>query len=63
MADFVRTLWENTREGYDEKLTPDTAALVLGWMRADGDVPEDLTPEDFMEQWNELVDWQKGADA
>lgn len=63
MADFVRTLWENTREGYDEKLTPDTAALVLDWMRADGDVPEDLTPEDFAEQWNKLVDWQKGADA
>lgn len=32
-----------------------TAAQYIGWMDPDTDLPEDLTPESFMEAWNEII--------
>lgn len=59
--EFVRTLWENCREGYDTKLDIREATTDLQRFRdAEWNVPEDLTPEEFMEYWNELVEYQIG---
>lgn len=61
--EFVKELWENCREGYDEKLDVETAANDLQRFRdEDWAVPEDLTAEDFAQWWNELVAWQEAED-
>lgn len=33
----------------------ETAETYIGWMDPDTDLPEDLTPEAFMEAWNEII--------
>lgn len=37
----------------------ETAAQYIGWMDPDTDLPEDLTPESFMEAWNEIINKEK----
>jgi len=32
-----------------------TAAQYIDWMDKDEDLPEDLTPESFMEAWNDTI--------
>ena len=31
------------------------AAEIVSWLDPDSDLPEDLTPEFFMETWNDLI--------
>lgn len=56
-ADFVRSLWENDPNGsHDEPMDLETARIDLAHFAADGfDLPEDITPESYMEAWNDLV--------
>lgn len=62
--EFVKALWENSREDYDGKLDVETATGDLENFRAVGyDVPEDLTAKDYATWWNELVDEQKKWEA
>ena len=54
----VHELTQNLIEHAEE--TPsvidlDRAAEIIGWLDKDNDLPEDLTPESFMEAWNEIV--------
>lgn len=54
--EFVQNVMENDREGIEE-MTVETAADILGWMREDdetGEIPADLTAEQFAEIWNEM---------
>lgn len=57
IRELAENLIENDRTGgyYDRKITLDEAADFIGWMDPDSDLPEDLTPESFMETWNELI--------
>lgn len=48
----------NLIEHSDEPVTQidlDRAAQLIGYLDPDNDLPEDLTPEAFMEAWNEIV--------
>lgn len=54
----IRELALNLIEHADE--TPsvidlDRSAEIIGWMDPDTDLPEDLTPEAFMDAWNDIV--------
>ena len=54
----IRELVLNLIEHADE--TPGTidlarSAEIIGWLDPDTDLPEDLTPESFMEAWNDIV--------
>lgn len=52
--EFVLNVMENDQEGI-ETMTPGIANYILAWMRGDdenGEIPEDLTPEEFAEIWN-----------
>ena len=54
-TEFVRDLWESDPNGsHTELLDLETARKDLenfaGW-----DLPDDITPESYMEAWNELV--------
>ena len=54
--EFVQNVMENDREGIEE-MTVEMAADILGWMREDdenGEIPADLTAEQFAEIWNEM---------
>ena len=31
------------------------SAEIVSWLDPDSDLPEDLTPESFMEIWNDLI--------
>lgn len=54
--EFVRELMDTTRNGYSEPMTIENAQIDLDNFRRDGwNVPEDLTPEEYMEIWNELL--------
>ena len=34
----------------------DRAAEIIGWLDPDSDLPEDLTPEAFMDAWNDIIE-------
>jgi hypothetical protein len=56
IREFVLNVMENDREGIEE-MTAEMAADILGWMRGDdedGEIPENLTAEQFAAIWNEL---------
>lgn len=59
--EFVQFLWEHTMDYDGSYMSLETARADLENFRAeDGwDVPEDLTAEEYMEMWNELVDAQR----
>ena len=47
---------ENDRTGdYERQITLDEAATLVGWMDSDTieSLDEEITPEKFMEAWNE----------
>ena len=53
---FVMNLWENSSD-FTARMDIETARQDLDTFRAEGwDMPDDITPEDYMEVWNELVD-------
>lgn len=54
----IRDLALNLIEHADttpETIDIETAAQYLSWLDPDSDLPEDLSPEPFMEAWNEIV--------
>lgn len=55
--EFVRNLWENDQVGaYAEPMDIETAKTDLANYAADGwTLPEGITPEAYMEAWNELI--------
>lgn len=54
-TEFVRDLWESDPNGsHTELMDLETARNDLENF-ADWDLPEDITPESYMEAWNELV--------
>ena len=58
ISEFVQNLWENDRTGaYSEMIDLETAKADLEmFKRQDGwDIPEDITPEAYMDEWNEHV--------
>ena len=62
--EFVQNVMENDQEGI-EKMTADMAADILDWMRGDdenGEIPADLTAEQFAAIWNEMKGIQEAAD-
>ena len=56
-TEFVRDLWESDPNGsHTELLDLETARNDLKNFAAEGwELPEDITPESYMEAWNELV--------
>ena len=55
LSEFVRNLWENS-EDYTTRMDIETARQDLdNFRRSEFDMPEDITPESYMESWNELV--------
>lgn len=58
IMEFVRDIWENDPNGvYMEPMDLETAKADLENFASapDMDPPEDITPETYMEAWNELV--------
>ena len=54
----VRELAENLITHADTtpgEIDLETAKTYIGWMDPDSDLPEDLTPESFLEAWNDLI--------
>ena len=55
LSEFVRNLFENSND-YTTRMDIDTARQDLdNFRRSEFDMPEDITPEDYMEAWNELI--------
>ena len=58
VRELAQNLIDNDREGTPTVIDLARAAQLVGWMVADdsdGDLPEDLTPESFMEAWNDII--------
>lgn len=55
----IRELAQNWIDHADVSPVPEidleTAETYISWMDTDTDLPEDLNPQDFMEQWNDIV--------
>lgn len=54
----IHELALNLIEHADETPTEidlDRAAELIGWLDPDSDLPEDLTPEAFMAEWNDII--------
>ena len=62
--EFVRDIWEHQMDYDGSYMSLETARTDLANFRAeDGwDVPEDLTPEEYMDIYNELVDTQNALE-
>ena len=55
ITEFVKTLWENSPYG-TEPIDIETARIDLEHFAADGiELPEGITPESYMEAWNDLI--------
>ena len=65
ITEFVRNLWENDSYGNDSTLMDlETAKYDLKMFADEGwDLPEDITPENFMETWNEIVRENRPVDG
>lgn len=63
IREFVEDLYNNSQV-QSETIDLSTAAMDLDNFRADGwTLPEDITPEGYMEAWNELVECRPTADT
>ena len=54
----IRELAKNLIEHADETpntISLDRAAEIIGWLDPNSDLPEDLTPEAFMESFNDII--------
>ena len=62
--EFVRDIWEHQMDYDGSYMSLETAGTDLANFRAeDGwDVPEDLTPEEYMDIYNELVEAQNALE-
>ena len=59
IREFVTDLFINAREYDGERMTVETAREDLKNFAADGwDIPEGITPEEYADIWNELVEEQ-----
>lgn len=47
--------WIENADTTPDIIDLDTATQYISWMDPDSDLPEDLTPETFMEAWNEII--------
>lgn len=58
ISEFVRDLWEScSDDSYTKHMDLDTARCDLdNFRRSEFAMPDDITPEAYMEAWNELVD-------
>lgn len=58
ISEFVKDLWEScSDDSYTKHMDLDTARTDLdNFRRSEFTMPEDITPEAYMEAWNELVD-------
>ena len=55
MSEFIEDLWNNAQDK-PEEIDISTARADLENFRRDGwTLPEGITPESYMEAWNELV--------
>lgn len=56
VRDFVESVFNTASIDYDVPMTIETARTDLANFRADGwNLPTDITPEAYMEIWNELI--------
>lgn len=61
----IRDLALNLIEHADEApeiIDLDRAAELISWMDPESDLPEDLTPEAFMDAWNDIIRSSAHAD-
>ena len=58
ISEFVKDMWEScSDDSYTKHMDLDTARCDLdNFRRSEFTMPEDITPEAYMEAWNELVD-------
>ena len=64
IREFVNEMFDAARVDGNELMTLDTAKTDLANYRAEGwELPEDITPEAYMEAWNELVNEQNPKTA
>lgn len=59
----IRELALNLIEHADEELAEidlDRATEIISWLDPDSNLPEDLTPEAFMEAFNEIIKESSG---
>ena len=47
--------WIEHADNTPTEIDLDTASAYIGWMDPETDLPEDLTPEAFMEAWNDII--------
>lgn len=47
--------WIEHADGTPTEIDLDTASTYISWMDPDVGLPEDLTPEAFMEAWNDII--------
>ena len=58
ISEFVASIRDNST-GYNDIMTPETAAIDLKNFTAEGwDIPEGMTPQDYTDAWNELLEVQ-----
>lgn len=53
IRELAMNLWLHADET-PEPIDLDRATEIVGWLDPDTGLPEDLTPEAFMETWNEI---------
>lgn len=57
IKELAKNWIENDRTGnYQRKITLSEAETFIGYMDPDTDIPEDLTPDTFINAWNELIE-------
>ena len=62
IRELAMNLIEHADESPVEKIGLARAAEIIGWLDKDSDLPEDLTPEAFMEAFNDILDEYPGGD-
>ena len=60
--ELALNLIEHANESPVEKINIARAAEIIGWLDPDTDLPEDLSPEAFMEAFNNILDEFPGGD-
>lgn len=52
----LATNWIENADTTPVEITVEQAAEYISWMDSDTDLPEGLTPENFAEAWNEVIE-------
>jgi len=53
--ELAQNLIDNDRDGTPTFIDLARATELIGWLDPDTGLPEDLTPESFMEAWNDII--------